>query len=560
MKKLLFYLLVIFSLFSCSKDEPKKDEKKEVSLSFAKTELVKTYGDTDVKSPELKGKYDKEGAGKISYSSSDLTIATVTDKGVITIKKTGEVTIKAIQEESEKNKKAEATFKLKVNKRAIKITGLSNGLKKTYDGSIVPTPQGKPKLDNIVSGDDVSFADGYPKYSFADKKIGNDLPIKVEVKLKGTKADYYQVSPLTGLKQTLEAKQLTIKGLLNGDLKAYDGQASPKGKPVLDGIIKNDDVAFADGYPKYSFGDKKIGNDLPIKVEVKLKGTKADYYQVSPLTGLKQSVEVAVAFDSKTKSVTGLSAKYSSATKIHIPKTINGVDVDSIGVSAFQNNKTLKSVIIDDGTKYIGELAFASSNVENVSFPKTLVNIGHGTFYATKLKKIDLSNVKKLVLGNSVFRDCAELTEVKLSNSIEVISAESFSGCVKLTTINMPNSLKDISGQAFKGCVGLTNIDLSSNTNLSVLSGKAFEGCTNLKLVKLLSNISIIGADVFKGTKDVVVKIIFTNKNDIITSMYKFSNGTSFAGVKEIQVPKGKKAVLIKNAEWKKYEKKIKEY
>ena len=448
-------------------------EKEKVTLSFAKTELVKTYGDTNVQSPTLSGAYAGSGAGAISYSSSDTGIATVTNAGAITIKTAGQVTITAEQAETAKYQKGTATFTLKINKKTLTITGLSDG-----------------------------------------------------------------------------------------DLKAYDGEPSPKGTPVLNGVVAGDAVTFADGYPKYSFVDKKIGNDLPVKAVAELTGIKADSYEVSPLTGLKQSVEVGVTFDANTGMVTGLKTKYAAVPKIAIPAKIGVTALSGIGYMAFKDNKNLKSVIIDDGIKYIAERAFFKSNIENIQFPKTLVKTRTLAFYKTKLKKVDLLNTNLTILNNALFRECTELLEVKLNNSIEQIDIGVFQDCKKLTTINFPDALKRINPESFKGCTSLKDIDLSSNKNLVDISMYAFEGCTNLKTLTILSNIKVLDVDLFKGTKDVVVKIVFTDKDDIITSMDVLTGGydTTFDSVKEIQVPTGKKAILIANAAWKKYENKIKEY
>ena len=88
------------------------------------------------------------------------------------------------------------------------ITGLSNGNAKVYDGTTTAIPQGTAALSGIKSGDDVAFADGYPKYSFANKNVGNSKAIIVTVKLKGTDAADYQVQALTGLTHNHYQKDL----------------------------------------------------------------------------------------------------------------------------------------------------------------------------------------------------------------------------------------------------------------------------------------------------------------------------------------------------------------
>ena len=334
--------LMLFVSISCVKEEQKKKDSEEGEVKQKEYNNLE-YGDKQINLAKIFDIEDdiKEGKikGKVVYTSSNEDVVSIDDKGNVNIKKPGKTLVKAFENTSiKKSLKLLGIVSFDIKKRELDIVGLSNGLKKTYDGSIVPTPQGKPKLNNIVSGDDVSFADGYPKYSFKTKGAGIDKDIKVEAKLKGKDASFYNIKELTGLKQTIEAKQLTIKGLSNGDDRLYlgkDAPANPKGKALLYGIIPKDDVSFLDGYPKYSFGAKKIGKDLSINVDTKLKGEKASYYKVATPTNLKQSIELAVRFDASKGSVTGLLDKYKDATKIVIPEYIDGKKVERIAAEAF---------------------------------------------------------------------------------------------------------------------------------------------------------------------------------------------------------------------------------
>ena len=108
---------------------------------------------------------------------------------------------------------------------------------------------------------------------------------------------------ITAAQFEITSKTLTITGLSNGNPKAYDGttNATPQGTATLSGKVSGDDVAFADGYPQYSFANKNVGTNKAITVTVRLKGTDAADYQVQALTGLTQTVT------KKTLTITGLS-------------------------------------------------------------------------------------------------------------------------------------------------------------------------------------------------------------------------------------------------------------
>ena len=245
---------------------------------------------------------------------------------VLNFTKAGTFTATIVLEHSTKADVTLTSAQFEITSKTLTITGLSNGNAKLYDGTTTATPQGTATLSGKVSGDDVAFANGYPKYSFANKNVGTNKAITVTVRLKGTDAADYQVQALTGLTQTVTKKTLTITGLSSGNDKPYDSttEAEPQGTPALNGKVSGDVVTFASGYPKYNFADKDIGNNKTITVTTNLAGTDAGNYEVQTLTGLTQTVELAVTFDAAKKTVTGLVIKYIGARKIAVPATING--------------------------------------------------------------------------------------------------------------------------------------------------------------------------------------------------------------------------------------------
>ena len=225
---------------------------------------------------------------------------------------------------------------------------------------------------------------------------------------------------------------LTITGLSNGNPKVYDGTATPQGTPVLNGIQSGDDVAFADGYPKYTFADNDFSTTLTIEsinVETKLKGADASKYQVQALTGLTQKIEVGVNFNAGTKTVTGLKSKYTNIAKIGIPASIDGTAVDNIGNSAFIYKSRLREVYIDTGVKNIDLYAFL---------------------------------------------DCRGLTSVTLPNSLTHIKSYAFAYCNRLTSVTLPNSLIFLGPDAFSHSVKLVVKVITSNQNKIMLGKNAF--------------------------------------------------------------------------------------
>ena len=235
---------------------------------------------------------------------------------------------------------------------------------------------------------------------------------------------------------------MTITGLSSGNDKPYDSttEAEPQGTPALNGKVSGDVVTFATDYPKYHFASKAIGNNKAIMVTANLAGTDAGNYEVQSPTGLTQTVEVGVTFNAGTKTVTGLKSKYASTTKIGIPASIGGVDVDNI--KGFAYNTKLKQVIIDDGAKKILRIAFSN---------------------------------------------CRYLTSLRLPNSLTTIEFGAFSSCVALTYVIIPDSVTYIGIGSFYKCTKLVVKVITSNQNKITLGAYAFGDSRWVKQIQVPS-------------------------------------------------------------------------
>ncbi|MDU2417863.1 leucine-rich repeat domain-containing protein [Negativicoccus succinicivorans] len=87
-------------------------------------------------------------------------------------------------------------------------------------------------------------------------------------------------------------------------------------------------------------------------------------------------------------------------------------------------------------------------------------------------------SVKKVATG--AFRDCANVTEIIISNC-EELESSAFNGCSSLTRISLPKCTS-VGGSAFNGCSALTNISLPACASIE---SYAFYGCNKLRTVIL---------------------------------------------------------------------------
>ena len=156
--------------------------------------------------------------------------------------------------------------------------------------------------------------------------------------------------------------------------------------------------------------------------------------------------------------------------------------VKSIGDLAFAGCSSLKEVTIRDGVKSIGGLAFGGcSSLKEIKMPDSLTDIGEVAFSGcTSLEKVTIPKGVKSI-GMEAFSRCISLKEVTICEGVKSIREWAFAGCSSLKEIKMPDSLTDIGEVAFFGCTSLEKVTIPKGV-ISIGNG-AFSGCISLKKV-----------------------------------------------------------------------------
>lgn len=150
-----------------------------------------------------------------------------------------------------------------------------------------------------------------------------------------------------------------------------------------------------------------------------------------------------------------------------------------IGERAFNNSKTLKSIVIPDSVTKIGNYAFYNCSVLES------VTIGNGVS----------------VIGEQAFRSDALITSLSLGTSITTISERAFQSCSGLTNVVLPDSVETIGTYAFCSCKGLTNITFG--TNLTSIGECAFYECDVLDNLVFNDALTTIGTKAFYQCKGI---------------------------------------------------------
>lgn len=122
--------------------------------------------------------------------------------------------------------------------------------------------------------------------------------------------------------------------------------------------------------------------------------------------------------------------------------------------------------------------------------------------------------VQFVELGDSVFKNCTNLTEITLPDEISAIPQQAFYGCTSLTTVNASN-VTEIESNAFCNCTSLTTLNVSENVvkmgadalyNTAIFN-EQYDEDGNEAVIKYFNNWVIgLKSNLSKEEKDIVIQ------------------------------------------------------
>jgi hypothetical protein len=228
----------------------------------------------------------------------------------------------------------------------------------------------------------------------------------------------------------------------------------------------------------------------------------------------------------------------SSLTSVTLPD-----GVTNIGASAFEYCDGLTNVTISDSVTNIGDQAFAyCSAIENITvssanpsyasvggvlFNKTLTTlveypggrtgsyaisnsvttIGDAAFGTCGLTNVTIP-ASVTTIGDNAFNS-SSLTSVTLLGSVTNIGAYAFASCHSLTSVEIPNSVTTIGAYAFIFCDGLTNVTIPDS--VINIEDDAFVFCSSLSSVTIPGSVTNIGASAFYYCSDLLQAVFQGN-------------------------------------------------
>ncbi len=251
-------------------------------------------------------------------------------------------------------------------------------------------------------------------------------------------------------------------------------------------------------------------NTLPEMRFLRLSGkmNASDWNDISKMTGL-------TAIDMTNVDIETIPASAFTNTWIHFIDF--PTKLKTIGDNAFDNRFLTGPLVLPEGLDSIGKEAFQKNYITEVTIPESVRAIGVTAFYDNQsLKSVTLNNSMESI-SQSLFNYCQKLAVVHGGKNVKIVNLSAFSNCDSLrsisditpVTINSSafyncrkleslnfSRIKSIGYESFYQCYGLKEADL---TTLTSIDRRSFVACTGLKKVTLGNDITTIKSEAFNG-------------------------------------------------------------
>lgn len=249
-------------------------------------------------------------------------------------------------------------------------------------------------------------------------------------------------------------------------------------------------------------------NTLPEMRFLRLSGkmNASDWNDISKMTGLTAIDMTNVDIETiPVKAFTNTSIRF-----IDFPTKLK-----TIGDNAFDNRFLTGPLVLPEGLDSIGKEAFQKNYITEVTIPESVRAIGVTAFNDNQsLKSVTLNNSMEMI-NQSLFYYCKKLAVVHGGKNVRIvdqyafsncdslrsisditpvtIKRNAFSQCQKLESLNF-SRVKSIGYESFYQCYGLKEANL---TTLTSIDSRSFVSCTGLKKVTFGNGITTIKSNAF---------------------------------------------------------------
>ncbi len=181
---------------------------------------------------------------------------------------------------------------------------------------------------------------------------------------------------------------------------------------------------------------------------------------------------------------------WGAETDLIIPNKIDGKTVKGVGMNAFKDNATIRSVALPSTATRINVSAFEGCTALESVTGTGLTQVDMTAFKDSSISEFSFDKVK--TIGVSAFENCKNLKDVSLPKATD-IKTYAFKNANGLTTY-ISEELTSLGSSAFEGS-SIEEVDLP---NIKSLTSYTFQNCKNLKSAKFTA-VSSVGTYTFSG-------------------------------------------------------------
>ena len=499
---------------------------------------------------------------KVTYSSSNSSVASVSSTGVVTAKGTGTATITVT-----------STIAKDPKTCTVKVTNSSTPDPDPTPGPVVPTGISLPASQSVQVGSTITLtptitpsnASTTLTWDSSDKTVATVSSGKVSGKSVGTttitvKTSNNKTASCTVTVTPVEPTGISLPESMTvavGDFISVTPTITPSNAETTFTWSSNDEsiaIAYANGMIEgVKVGTTRIkvvtANNLvawstvyvkPAPESIALSSESIDILEgdvitltptlmpsdaVSTLTW--RSEDTSIATVTSEGVVEGIEA---GTTRIWV-ETSNWLSASCIVNVSFNANKKIgfsdarvKALCVanwdtdGDGELNKAEAAAVTSLGEVFKEDKNIKSFDELKYF-TGIDSI----------GNLAFKGCSGLTSVTIPGNVTSIGSSAFSSCTSLTTVNIPKSVTSIGSSAFYDCSGLTSVTIPNS--VTSVGNSTFSWCTGLTSVTIPNSVTSIGDYAFSGCRRLTSVTIPNN----VTSIGDYAFGRS--GLTSVTIP-----------------------
>jgi uncharacterized repeat protein (TIGR02543 family) len=212
--------------------------------------------------------------------------------------------------------------------------------------------------------------------------------------------------------------------------------------------------------------------------------------------------------------------------------TFDGSPITQISNNAFQGCTSLESIDLPDATVSVGNYAFQNCTaLKSVTSANGIMSVGSYAFSGcTALEEVSISE-NATYIGSYAFQNCTSLKDAVVAQGTIYVAPYEEDG-----EYEVPAGVKTISSDAYRSCANMTSIKLSDS--LTTIGSNAFSYCPLLSEVTNWPEFVTVGSMAFSGTSipdpiiinSTLVYVPNTVEEYVITDSIRVINDSVFQG------------------------------